>query len=665
MEIYNRILFLRRALNDQNYHYYVLNSPIISDKEYDDLMSELEKLEIEHPQYADSNSPTQRVGSDIQQSFTQVKHKYQMLSLANTYNSDDLREFDARIAKDYKPSEIEYVCELKFDGTAISLTYKNGFLERAVTRGDGSVGDDVTINIRTIKSIPLTLQGNSYPSEFEVRGEVYMPHSSFTRLNEEREEIGYAPFANPRNAAAGTLKLQNSKEVATRNLDCVLYALYTDDMPFATHTKSLKAMKEWGFKISTETALFRTIDEVITHIEEWDKRRKSLAYDTDGMVLKINNIAIQRSLGFTAKAPRWAVAYKFKAERALTELLSVDFQVGRTGAITPVANLTPVKLAGTIVKRASLHNADQIALLDIRLTDSVYVEKGGEIIPKITGVELSRRTIFAKPIEYITTCPACGSTLIKEVDEAKHYCRNSLHCPPQIIGKIVHFISRAAMNIDSLGEETIELLYTNHLISNIADLYYLKAEQLLPLDRMGEKSVDNIITSIDKSRTVPLHRLLYAIGIRYVGETTAKKIAAHFKSIDAIASASLEELMEVEEVGERIAVSIIDFFASAENRSTIERLRAASLQFNADIIEELSTVLSGMSIVISGTFIHFTRDTLKEMIEQHGGKNSSSISSKTSFVVAGDKMGPAKLQKAEKLGIKIIDEDQLLEMINQ
>lgn len=665
MEAYNRILSLRKTLNDQNYHYYVQNSPIISDKEYDDLMSELEKLEAQYPQYADTNSPTQRVGSDIQQSFSQVKHKYQMFSLSNTYNSEELRDFDSKIIKDYDPSQIEYVCELKFDGTAISLTYKDGFLERAVTRGDGNMGDDVTINIRTIKSIPLTLQGDSYPKEFEVRGEVFMPHSSFDRLNEEREEIGYAPFANPRNAAAGTLKLQNSKEVATRNLDCILYSLYTDDIPYSTHTESLTAMKQWGFKISEHTKTFKTIDQVITYIGEWDKRRKSLPYDTDGMVIKINDISIQRSLGFTAKAPRWAVAYKFKAETALTELLSVDFQVGRTGAITPVANLSPVKLAGTIVKRASLHNADQISLLDIRITDSVYVEKGGEIIPKITGVDLSRRTIFAEPIEYVTLCPSCGSTLIKEIDEAKHYCRNSQHCPPQIIGRIVHYISRAAMNIDSLGEETVELIYNNGLISDIADLYTLTEEQLIPLDRMGKKSAENIIKSIQNSRNVPLSRLLYAIGIRYVGQTTAKKIAAHFKSIDSISNATFEELLEVEEVGERIAQSIIDFFSNDENRDIIERLRSHSLQFYAEATEELSSILSGMSIVISGTFTSFSRDQLKEMIEKHGGKNSSSISAKTSFVVAGDKMGPSKLQKAEKLGVKIIDEIQLLEMINQ
>lgn len=665
MEAYNRILSLRKTLNDQNYHYYVQNSPIISDKEYDDLMSELEKLEAQYPQYADTNSPTQRVGSDIQQSFSQVKHKYQMFSLSNTYNSEELRDFDSKIVKDYDPSQIEYVCELKFDGTAISLTYKDGFLDRAVTRGDGNMGDDVTINIRTIKSIPLTLQGDSYPKEFEVRGEVFMPHNSFDRLNEEREEIGYAPFANPRNAAAGTLKLQNSKEVATRNLDCILYSLYTDDIPYPTHTESLTAMKQWGFKISEHTKTFKTIDQVISYIGEWDKRRKSLPYDTDGMVIKINDISIQRSLGFTAKAPRWAVAYKFKAETALTELLSVDFQVGRTGAITPVANLSPVKLAGTIVKRASLHNADQISLLDIRITDSVYVEKGGEIIPKITGVDLSRRTIFAEPIEYVTLCPACGSTLIKEIDEAKHYCRNSQHCPPQIIGRIVHYISRAAMNIDSLGEETVELLYNNGLISDIADLYTLTEEQLIPLDRMGKKSAENIIKSIQNSHNVPLSRLLYAIGIRYVGQTTAKKIAAHFKSIDSISNATFEELLEVEEVGERIAQSIIDFFSNDENRDIIERLRSHSLQFYAEATEELSSILSGMSIVISGTFTSFSRDQLKEMIEKHGGKNSSSISAKTSFVVAGDKMGPSKLQKAEKLGVKIIDENQLLEMINQ
>lgn len=665
METQNKILYLRQTLNNLNYHYYVLNSPLIDDKQYDDLMSELEKLEALHPEFSDSNSPTQRVGSDIQQSFSQVKHKYQMFSLSNTYNSDELREFNARIIKEYAPSQIEYVCELKFDGTAISLTYINGNLERAVTRGDGAYGDDVTANIRTIKSIPLTLQNGTYPSEFEVRGEVFMPHSSFDRLNQEREEIGYAPFANPRNAAAGTLKLQNSREVAIRNLDCILYSLHTDNIQFTTHYECLMAMKEWGFKTSEHTKLYKTIDEVIEHINLWEERRKNLPYDTDGMVIKLNNISMQRSLGFTAKAPRWAVAYKFKTETALTELLSIDFQVGRTGAITPVANLAPVKLAGTIVKRASLHNADQISLLDIRISDSVYVEKGGEIIPKITGVDLSRRTLLAEPIEYITHCPACGSTLIKEKDEAKHYCRNSQHCPPQIIGRIVHFISRAAMNIDSLGEETIELLFNNKLISNVADLYTLKEEQLIPLERMGKKSAENAIYSIKNSKSTPFSRLLYAIGIRYVGQTTAKKIAAHFKSMDAVINASLEELLEVEEVGQRIAQSIIDFFQDSENIEIVERLRSHSLQFYAEAKKELSSSLNEMSIIISGTFSSFSRDELKELIEQHGGKNVSSISSKTSFMVAGDKIGPSKLQKAEKLGVKIIDEYQLLEMINK
>ncbi|MFI3322982.1 MAG: NAD-dependent DNA ligase LigA [Rikenellaceae bacterium] len=663
MDLVARIDFLREKINELNYRYYVLNQPTISDQEFDALLRELQTLEDENPLLFDPNSPTQRVGSDIEQGFKQVAHRHPMLSLSNSYNSDELNDFETRALKEINKEDIEYVCELKFDGSAISLTYQNGSLVRAVTRGDGSVGDDVTANIRTIKTIPLKLHGESYPDFFEVRGEVFMPHSSFDALNSEREEIGHAPFANPRNAAAGTLKLQNSKEVASRNLDCILYAFYADYIPFQKHTEALNAMKSWGFKISADTATFSSIKEVVKHIEKWDKKRKTLPYDTDGMVIKLNSFIAQKKLGFTAKAPKWAVAYKFKAERALTELLSVDFQVGRTGAITPVANLEPVKLAGTVVKRASLHNAEQIALLDIRIGDLVYVEKGGEIIPKITGVDLSKRTLFSEPIEYISSCPACGAPLTKEESEAKHYCRNSLHCPPQIVGKIVHFISRKAMNIDSLGEETVELLFKNGLVENIADLYILKHEELIMLDRMGEKSASNIISSIEKSKTVAFSKVLYAIGIRYVGETTAKKIAAHFKSLSAIMDATCERLLEVEEVGVIIAESIINFFADNENRDIVERLSSYGVSMKEEEKELLSSSLEGKTVVVSGSFSLFSRDQIKELIEKHGGKNSSSISSKTSFIVAGDKMGPAKLQKAEKLGIPILNEEDLVAML--
>ncbi len=663
MDIKDKIDTLRDSINKQNYLYYVLNNPVISDGEYDRLIKELEEIEKQYPEYDSVNSPTKRVGSDIQNEFTQVAHRYPMLSLANTYNGEDLNDFAVRVEKEVDKESIEYVCELKFDGTAISITYIDGELHKAVTRGDGTYGDDVTTNIRTIKSIPLKLQGDSYPKELEVRGEVYMPHGSFNKLNNQREEIGEAPFANPRNAAAGTLKLQNSKEVARRSLECVLYALYTDSQLYPTHTKNLEAMKSWGLKISPDTTTFNNIEDVISHLEKWGKKRKSLSYDTDGMVIKINNISTQKALGFTAKAPRWAVAYKFKAERAITELLSVDYQVGRTGAITPVANLAPVKLAGSVIRRASLHNAEQISLLDIRINDNVYVEKGGDVIPKITGVDLSQRNIFTLPIDYITLCPACDSTLIKEDKEAKHYCRNSNNCPPQIIGKITHFISRGAMDIDSLGEETIELLYNNHLVQDIADLYTLTKEQLIPLERLGEKSADNIINSISKSKTIALGRVLYAIGIRYVGATTAKKIAAHFKSLDKISTASQEELLEVDEVGERIAQSIIEYFANERNREIIAALQIAGLQFEAPEIEKLSSVLAGKSIIISGSFAAHSRDELKDIIELHGGKNTSSISSKTSFLLAGDKIGPAKLQKAEKLGVAIISEEEFIEMI--
>ena len=661
-EIEARIKKLRDILNEQSYKYYVLNAPDISDIEFDKLMNELKTLEETYPEFYDVNSPTVRVGSDITNTFEQVRHKYPMLSLANTYNENELYEFDKRIRKEIT-TPVQYVCELKFDGTAISLIYENGILKQAITRGDGTFGDEVTANVRTIKSVPLVLHGNNYPSHFEIRGEIYMPHKSFERLNAEKEDIGETPFANPRNAAAGTLKLQNSQLVAHRGLDCFLYTLYGENLPYISHYDTLQECKSWGFKVSEAMKRFSSIEEVIEYIHFWDKKRKTLPYDTDGMVIKVDSFAQQQLLGFTAKAPRWAVAYKFKAEQARTRLISIDYQVGRTGAITPVANLEPVKLAGTTVKRASLHNAEQIALLDIRIGDMVYVEKGGEIIPKIVGTDPSARDIFSIPVNYITCCPACGTQLVKVENEAKHYCPNQLHCPPQIVGRMIHFISRKAMNIDGLGEETIEMLYQNGLVHDIADIYSLKKEQLVILERLGEKSADNIINSIEKSKQVPFNRVLFALGIRFVGETTAKKIAKAVGNIDTLSSASKEQLLEIEEVGDKIADSILSYFSDETATNLIKRLKAAGLNFSEDKKELKSDILANKNIVISGVFNHHSREEYKEIIEEYGGKNVSSISSKTSFVLAGANMGPAKLQKAEKLGVPIIDEIQFLEMI--
>ena len=656
-----RMLKLTEELDYHSHKYYVENSPEISDFEFDALLRELQELEERYPEYADPNSPTKRVGSDLTSAFESVEHRFAMQSLSNTYSSEELGEWVDRIVREI--GEVEFVCELKFDGTAISLTYENGALSRAVTRGDGQRGDDVTNNVRTIRTVPLHLRGEDYPALFEIRGEIIMPYASFDRLNREREAQGEPLLANPRNAAAGTLKQQSSQIVARRGLDCTLYQLAGDNLPFATHAENLEAARRWGFKISDHTSICRSREEIERFIAFWDRERKNLPYATDGVVIKVNSYAHQRQLGSTAKAPRWAVAYKFQAERALTRLRSVDFQVGRTGAITPVANLDPVQLAGTIVKRASMHNADQIALLDIRIGDMVYVEKGGEIIPKITEVELSERDEHSRPFEYITHCPECGSELVRYEGEAKHYCPNASGCKPQIVGRIEHFVKRKAMDIEGLGGETIELLWENGLIRNISDIYYLDPVQLAALPRLGEKSAANILEGARLSKEVAFERVLFALGIRFVGETTAKYLASHFRTLDAIAHASVEELSEAEEVGSKIADAIVEYFASEENLQIIERLRSAGLQFEVKDKVRESNALEGKSVVISGKFAGMSRDHMKALVEKHGGRNLAAVSANVDFVVAGDNMGPAKRQKAEKLGVRIIDESEFMAMI--
>ena len=658
--IRERIEELRRQLDYHNHRYYVENAPEISDFEFDTLMHELQRLEAEHPEYADPTSPTMRVGSDLCAEFRTVRHRYPMLSLGNTYSTDELHEFIERIEREVGPTD--YVCELKFDGTAISLTYEHGRLTQAVTRGDGVAGDDVTANVRTIRSVPLRLRGEGWPELFEIRGEILMPYASFDRLNAEREANGEPLFANPRNAAAGTLKQQASSVVARRGLDCTLYQLAGDQLPFTSHWESLRKAREWGFKVSERMRICHNAAEIDAFIAHWDEARRSLPFPTDGVVIKVNDFALRRQLGFTAKAPKWAVAYKFKAEQALTRLESVSFQVGRTGAITPVANLDPVLLAGTTVRRATLHNAEQMALLDIRPGDMVYVEKGGEIIPKITGVELAKRPADSRPFEYITHCPVCHTPLVRYEGEAKHYCPNQSGCRPQIIGRILHFIRRKALDIEGLGEETVELLYDNGLVHDIADLYDLKAEQLAPLPRLGEKSAENIIRSIRRSTEVPFRRVLFGLGIRFVGETTAKYLADHFRSLEAVMQASREELVEADEVGEKIADAILEYFADAENRRIIERLRRAGLQFEASARELASEALAGRSFVVSGRFSR-SREEMKELIEQHGGRNLSAVSGNVDFLVAGEKMGPEKRKKAEKLGIRILSEEEFLRML--
>ncbi len=661
MSIEKQIKELREKLNHYNHLYYVENAPTVSDYEFDCMLRQLQELEQQHPEFADPNSPTARVGSDLSNAFKSVDHTFPMLSLQNTYSLDELHEWVEKITKEV--GEVEFVCELKFDGTAISLTYEDGRLLRAVTRGDGSRGDDVTENVRTIRSIPLMLNGNDYPSYFEIRGEIFMPYASFERLNAEREQNEEPPFANPRNAAAGTLKQQQSKIVAQRGLDCTLYQIAGKDLQLTSHYESLEAAKRWGFKISDKIKVCRNTAEIDDFINYWDTERKALPFPTDGVVIKVNRFADRKALGSTAKAPKWAVAYKFKAEQALTRLLKVSYQVGRTGAITPVANLEPVLLAGTTVKRATLHNADQIMALDLREGDMVYVEKGGEIIPKITGVELSQRNEQSEPLQYITHCPECGAELVRYEGEAKHYCPNQSHCRPQILGRIIHFIRRKAMNIEGLGEETIELLFENSLINNIADLYDLRAEQLATLPRLGEKSARNIMQSLQLSLEVPFHRVLFALGIRFVGETTAKYIATHFKDMDSVMGASKEELIEAEEVGDKIADSIIDYMHDEQNLIIIERLRRAGLKFKIEEKAQASSSLAGLNFVISGSFSLHSRDELKALIEAHGGKNLAAVSANTSYLLAGDKIGPSKLQKATKLGIKIISEEEFLKMI--
>lgn len=656
-----RMRQLEQELDYHSQRYYVDNAPEISDFEFDALLRELQDLEATYPEEADPNSPTKRVGSDLTTEFESVEHRYPMQSLANTYSSEELGEWIDRIVKEL--GEVEFVTELKFDGTAISLCYENGALKRAVTRGDGRRGDDVTNNVRTIGTIPLKLRGEGYPAMFEIRGEIIMPYASFDRLNREREAAGEPLLANPRNAAAGTLKLQSSQTVAHRGLDCTLYHLAGDNLPYTTHAEMLSAARGWGFKISDHTAICRSREEVEKFIAYWDTERKALPYATDGVVIKVNSYAQQRTLGSTAKAPRWAVAYKFQAEKALTKLVSVDFQVGRTGAITPVANLEPVQLAGTVVKRASIHNADQIAQLDIRLGDMVYIEKGGEIIPKITGVELSMRPTDSKPFEYITHCPECGTELVRFEGEAKHYCPNQSDCPPQIVGRIEHFVKRKAMDIEGLGGETIELLWQNGMLKDIADIYHLDPVQLASLPRLGEKSAANILEGVRRSKEVSFERVLFALGIRFVGETTAKYIATHFLSLDAIASASVEELAEAEEVGEKIARSIIDYFADENNRRIVESLREAGLKFDMEIKQPTSNALMGKSVVISGKFAGRSRDDMKALVEEHGGKNLAAVSANVDFIVAGENMGPAKRQKAEKLGVKILSEEEFMALI--
>lgn len=665
MDVKEKIDLLRADLHRHNHNYYVLNASEISDKEFDDLMRELQDLEKEHPEYQDDNSPTMRVGSDLNKNFTQVAHKYPMLSLGNTYSESEVTDFYERVRKALN-EDFEICCELKYDGTSISLTYEDGKLMRAVTRGDGEKGDDVTDNVKTIRTIPLVLHGN-YPKSFEIRGEILMPWKSFEALNREREAREEPLFANPRNAASGTLKSQNSSVVASRKLDAYLYYLLGEELPCDGHYENLQTAAGWGFKVSEHARKAKTLEEVFEYINYWDTERKNLPVATDGIVLKVNSLKQQKNLGFTAKSPRWAIAYKFQAERALTRLNRVTYQVGRTGAVTPVANLNPVQLSGTIVKRASLHNADIIEGLDLHIGDMVYVEKGGEIIPKITGVDKDARSmLIGEKVKFITRCPECGSPLVRYEGEAAHYCPNETACPPQIKGKIEHFISRKAMNIDGLGPETVDAFYRLGLIKDTADLYRLKADDIKGLERMGEKSAENIVGGIAASREVPFERVLFALGIRFVGETVAKKIAKSFASIEELESADLEKLKSIDEIGEKIAQSIIGYFSNPANKELVERLKSSGLQFNRteENLGKYTDKLTGQSIVISGVFAHHSRDEYKEMIEKNGGKNVGSISSKTSFILAGENMGPAKLDKAQKLGVKIMSEDEFLALIS-
>ena len=665
MDIQNTIQNLREELNQHNHNYYVLDQPTISDYEFDLKLAQLQNLENQHPQFYDESSPTQRVGGAITKNFETVPHEHRMYSLDNSYSKDDLLEWEKRIQKVLGEVSLEYTCELKYDGASISITYENGKLKRAVTRGDGFQGDDVTNNIKTIKSVPLQLKGN-YPPKFDVRGEIILPFAGFEKMNQELIEIGETPYSNPRNTASGSLKLQDSTEVAKRPLDCLLYFLIGNQLPFNSQIESLESARSWGFKAPKEAKLANNLEEVFQFIDYWDTHRHNLPYETDGVVVKVNSFQYQEELGYTAKSPRWAIAYKFKSEQVATRLNSISYQVGRTGAITPVANLEPVQLAGTIVKRASLHNADQIEKLDIRVGDTVFVEKGGEIIPKIIAVDVAQRDLFAEPTSYITHCPECQTELVRIEGEANHYCPNFYGCPPQIIGRIQHYISRKAMDIEGLGGETVALLFNNGLVRNYADLYELKVEQILPLERMAQKSAENLVNGVALSKNIPFERVLFALGIRYVGETVAKKLAKHYKNIDALRQASLMDLILVDEIGERIAQSVIDFFDNQENQIIVERLQNYGIQL--EIVEKYNPnatdKLEGKTFVVSGVFTLFSRDELKQAIEDNGGKVGSSISAKTDYVVAGDNMGPAKLDKANKLNIPIISEEDFKTMVS-
>ncbi|MEY8848721.1 NAD-dependent DNA ligase LigA [Psychroserpens sp. XS_ASV72] len=663
MSIESQIKALREELREHNYNYYVLDNPTIADFEFDMKLKQLQELEDQYPEYYDPNSPTLRVGGEVTKNFETVTHDYRMYSLDNSYSKEDLLDWEKRIEK-IVDGKVEFVCELKYDGASISLTYENGTLLRAVTRGDGTQGDDVTTNVKTIKSVPLQLKGN-YPERFDIRGEIVLPYDGFHKMNEERLAAGEEPYRNPRNTASGSLKLQDSAEVAKRPLECLLYSMKGRDLGFETQFEGLDKARQMGFKVPEASKLATSVDEVLEFVEYWDVHRHDLPYETDGVVIKVNNLQQQEELGYTAKAPRWAMAYKFKAEQVSTRLNEITYQVGRTGAITPVANLEPVELAGTTVKRASLHNADQIKKLDVRVGDEVYVEKGGEIIPKIIAVDFSKRPADSKPTEYITHCPECQTELIRQEGDAKHYCPNENGCKPQIIGRIQHFISRKAMDIEGLGGETVALLVNEGLIQNYSDLYVLTKEDVLPLERMAEKSAENLINGIEASKQIPFERVLFALGIRYVGETVAKKLAKHYKSIEALSQAPIDDLVSVDEIGDSIAESVVQFFQSEEHRGIVSRLKDYGLQLklSEETLANQTDKLKGLSIVVSGVFESVSRTELKKLIEDNGGKVSSSISSKTNYLVAGDKMGPSKRTKAESLNIPIITENDFLELI--
>ncbi|BFM44652.1 NAD-dependent DNA ligase LigA [Flavobacterium sp. CFS9] len=666
MSTQETIQALRNELNQHNYNYYVLDNATISDYDFDIKLKELQDLENKHPEFFDENSPTQRVGGAVTKNFKTIAHQYRMYSLDNSYSKEDLLDWETRIQKVLGNVELQYTCELKYDGASISITYENGKLVQALTRGDGFQGDEVTNNIKTIKSIPLQLKGN-YPDKFDIRGEIILPFAGFEKMNQDLIEIGETPYSNPRNTASGSLKLQDSAEVAKRPLECLLYFVTGNNLPFTSQFEGLESARNWGFKVPNEAKLVQNMQEVFDFIDYWDVHRHNLPYETDGVVVKVNSIQHQEELGYTAKSPRWAIAYKFKSEQVSTKLQSISYQVGRTGAITPVANLEPVQLAGTIVKRASLHNADQIEKLDIRINDTVFVEKGGEIIPKIIAVDLSKRPEDSEVTAYITHCPECQTELIRNEGEANHYCPNFYGCPPQIIGRIQHYISRKAMDIEGLGGETVALLFNNKLVHNYADLYELKVEDILPLERMAQKSAENLVKGVEKSKEIPFESVLFALGIRFVGETVAKKLAKHYKNIDALRQATLMDLILVDEIGERIAKSVIEFFENEENQKIIDRLKSYGIQF--EIVEKINPNATekfiGKTFVVSGVFTQFSRDELKKTIEDNGGKVGSSISAKTDFVVAGDNMGPAKLEKAGKLNIPILSEEDFINKLNE